>query len=129
MTNRNGTLWLWAPRMLGLLVSLFVGLFALDAFSRSTSVHALPDLAVHLAPMLVLLAVVAVSWRWPWVGGVVFTSLAAVYAYVARTHLDWVFAISGPLLIVGLLFVWSGVLHAARLRNFASTGSHTPGSR
>ena len=103
---------LWSPRLLGILVCLFFGLFALDAFGNGKAViQALPDFGIHLAPVLVLLAVVGVSWRWEWVGAIVFTGLAAGYAYFARDHVSWILVIAGPLLLVGLLYSWSWVRH------------------
>lgn len=102
---RSDQLLLWSPRILGILVCLFLSLFSLDAFGEGkTFIEALPDFALHVAPMLMLLLVVGVSWRWEWVGGLVFTALAAAYAVFARSHVDWILAISGPLLLVGLLF-------------------------
>jgi CHASE2 domain-containing sensor protein len=99
---------LWSPRILGVGVSLFVGLFALDAFSQGKSfIQALPDFIVHLWPAMLLLAVVAVSWRLPWLGGVLFIACAVAYAAIAYRHLDWIAVISGPLTLVGVLFLAS----------------------
>jgi hypothetical protein len=90
MAKRSDALLLWAPRILGILVSLFLSLFALDAFGPGKSfLEAGRDYLIHVSPMLVLLGVVALSWRWEWVGGLVFTGLAVTYAYVARLHLAW----------------------------------------
>jgi Zn-dependent protease with chaperone function len=61
--------------------------------------------------MLILLVVVGVSWRWEWVGGVVFTGLAFAYSYFARNHPSWILAIACPLLVVGILFFWSWLQH------------------
>ena len=67
----------WSARILACLIGLFLSVFASDAFGHGkTPIQALPDFAVHLAPVLVLLAVVAVSWRREWVGGLVFTGAA-----------------------------------------------------
>jgi len=111
-----GKLLLWSPRILGVMVCLFLSIFALDAFeSGKTFQQALPDFAIHITPMLVLLVVVLISWRWAWVGGVVFTSLAAVYVYFARNHISWILVIALPLLLVGILFLWSW-FHQRRLR-------------
>lgn len=113
MTKRSRKLLLWTPRIFGILVCLFLSLFALDAFgSGKTFIQALPDFAIHVFPMLVLLAVVGVSWRWEWVGGLVFTGLAVAYVYFARNHVSWIPVIAGPLLIVGALFFWSWRHHS-----------------
>ena len=98
----------WAPRVLGILTALFLGLFALDAFKPGVPVlQSLPDFIIHLAPALVLLLVVAVSWHRAWLGGVMFLALAAVYAVMAAPRFDWILAIAGPLVFVGVLFLWS----------------------
>jgi hypothetical protein len=110
MMRRSDSLLLWAPRILGVLVCLFLSLFALDAFEEGMTVwQALPGFLVHIAPMAVLLVVVGASWRREWIGGLVFTGLAVVYAYLARHHVSWMAAVSGPLLVVGVLFLWSWV--------------------
>lgn len=116
MTKRSGKLLLWSPRVLGIFVCIFLSLFSLDAFgSGKTFIEAIPDFAIHVAPVLFLFAAVAVSWRWEWVGGLVFTGLAAYYAYVARSHVSWVAIIAGPLLVVGIMFFWSWI-HRRELR-------------
>ena len=64
MTMTVGRLLLWSPRILGIVVSLFIGLFALDAFSQGRPfIEALPDFVIHLIPAFVLLALVGASWR------------------------------------------------------------------
>ena len=71
MTTTSVPWMLWIPRVLGILAGLFLGLFALDAFSEGKPLaQALPDFIIHLVPGAVLLAVVALSWRWPWVSSV-----------------------------------------------------------
>ncbi len=59
MTRPVSNLLLWSPRVLGILMALFVGVFALDAVGEG-----LAALLLHFAPTLLLLLVVAVSWRW-----------------------------------------------------------------
>ena len=84
MTVTTDSLLLWSPRIVGILVSLFIGMFALDAFSQGKPFfQALPDFLIHLIPALVLLAIVAASFRRPWLGALAFIGLAAVYALTA----------------------------------------------
>jgi len=112
MTSTTHQLLLWAPRLLGLVTCLFIGVFALDAFTGAPSFAiGLADFAIHLIPALALFAVLAVAWRRPWFGGVVFVALAILYATtMAKGRLDWMVAISGPLAVVGLLFLWSSAM-------------------
>ncbi len=98
---------LWNPRLLGILVSLFLGVFALDTIDEGILAFLL-----HLSPSLLLLLVVAASWRWEWVGGAVFILLAVLYGVPAWRRGDWLLVISGPLLVVGLLFLWSWRRHS-----------------
>jgi hypothetical protein len=85
-----------------ILVSLFIAAFALDALSEGV----IPFL-LHLSPALLLLLVVAASWRWPWIGGSVFLGLAILYAVTVGRRPAWVAVISGPLAAAGVLFIWS----------------------
>jgi hypothetical protein len=111
---------LWSPRVLGILVSVFVGMFALDSFSEGKPfTGALSDFAIHLTPAVLLLGIVLASWRWQWIGGIAFVALAAGYAAAVGGQLDWILVISGPLLIVGALFLWSWRFHESL---------HTPGA-
>ena len=113
MTTTSARWLLWTPRVLGILVGAFLGLFALDAFSEGKPfVQALADFVIHLAPAAVLFGVLALAWRWEWVGGTAFVGLAVAYAASVSGRLDWILTISGPLAIVGALFFWSWRHHA-----------------
>ena len=106
--KRTQLLLVWSPRILGIAVGLFLAIFALDAFERGTPFRAAAlDAALHLVPALVVLAIVGLSWRREWIGAAGFLLLAAAYAVMVRFRFDWTVAISGPLLIVGVLFFWS----------------------
>ena len=109
MRSTSTQLLVWAPRLVGLTVCLFLGLFALDAFDeRQSLARSLADFTLHLLPVLMLVTIVLLSWRRPWIGGIVFIAVAVLYATVlARGRLDWITVIAGPLFVVGLLFLWS----------------------
>jgi len=107
---------LWAPRLLGIALTLFLCIFALDAFEpHKPLASVLTDLAVHLVPAALVLAIVTIAWRRPLAGGVAFVGLAFAYALNVRFRVDWVLVISGPMLMTGLLFLWSWRLPARRL--------------
>ena len=54
MAQTTASLLLWSPRIVGILVSLFIGMFALDAFSEGKPFfQALPDFVIHLIPAFV----------------------------------------------------------------------------
>lgn len=91
----------WSARTLAVVVALLVGAFALDSVGEGVG-----PFLMHAAPSLVLLVIVAISWQREWVGGVVFVAAAAFYAFTTR-RMDWVLLIAGPLLLVGMLYLWS----------------------
>ena len=107
MTKTGAAVLLWAPRILGIGIVLFLSLFALDAFDGRPFLTALPGFLIHLAPAFLVLAAVALAWRFPLIGAVAFTGLALVYAITVRWRLGWIAVIDGPLVVVALLFVLS----------------------
>lgn len=111
-TRRSAWLF-WAPRLLSIAFIGFVSLFALDVFDdgrgwQDTAVA----LAVHLIPSLALAVVVALAWRRPWVGALLFGAAGALYVAWAMpradlplsTRLLWCATIAGPALLVAALF-------------------------
>jgi len=97
----------WGARGAGLAMAAFLALFALDAFQGQPPLAAIPGFVMHLLPALLVVAVVALAWRLPLAGSVVFLLLAVGYGVMVRWRLDWVAAIGGPLAIVALLFFLS----------------------
>jgi hypothetical protein len=95
---------IWAPRIFGLILCLFAAMFALDAFDGRPVMEALPGFAIHLIPAAIVGVMVAVAWRFPWVGAVGFTGLAVTYAAMVPRRPDWILIISGPLLLTAVLF-------------------------
>lgn len=117
MTDRSRLLVVWAPRVAGLLASLFLATFALDAFSEKQSVLAsIPGFLIHLLPAFMLGATVWLAWNRPLVGALVFLTLAAVYILSTLRRIDWILAIAGPLTLVGALYLLSWRTSSGRSR-------------
>ncbi|HET7697789.1 MAG TPA: hypothetical protein VFK57_18900 [Vicinamibacterales bacterium] len=106
MTDKSSAL-LWAPRLTGIGMSLFLALFALDAFDGKPLAAALPAFLMHLLPALIVAATVAVAWRYPLAGAAAFAFFALAYAVMVRGRLDWIAVIAGPLAAVAGLFFLS----------------------
>ena len=102
----------WAPRLLGVLFAVFVSLFAVDVFDENLSIwQTLLAFTVHLVPAVIVALVLVVAWRWEAVGGLLFlgTGVGYAIAVIAGNHpLSWIPAISGPLFLIGILFLLSG---------------------
>lgn len=108
MKPRIRQLLFWSPRVLTILLAVFLSLFALDVFEEGYGFwHTVVALFLHLIPAWIVLIVLAVSWRWEWVGAVMFVALGLVYIdfAVGRGHPGWALVISGPLFLVGGLFL------------------------
>jgi hypothetical protein len=104
MTTTTETAAVWAPRLAAIALSLFLALFALDAFTGKSFAEGLADFTIHLAPSLIVLAVAVLAWRHPLAGAVAFALFALGYAVMVRGRLDWIALISGPLALVAVLY-------------------------
>ena len=88
----------------------FISLFALDVFDESRGFwQTAVALLMHLIPTAILLVLLAVSWRWEWVGGAVFPTLGVIYLVMfwGRFHWSVYVLIAGPLFLLGVLFLLS----------------------
>lgn len=113
MTMRKSTAAGWVARILGILFVLFL------TYAWWNEVQARVDqsswaerwaVTTHVIPTLVLVASVALGWRWPVVGAIGFLGYAAasVFSYAP----EWGYApiVSGPPAVIGVLFLvdwWS----------------------
>lgn len=108
----------WSPRVLGILIAVFVSLFALDVFGEGYStVETIVALAMHLIPTLVILIVLQIAWRWEWIGGFLFVALGVLYItlFWEPSNLPAYLVISGPLFLTGILFLLDGCYRSAIL--------------
>ncbi len=121
MTSPASQILRWTPRILGLLIALFTGIFALDVFGRGASIwEEILGFLIHLlVPTILLLIAVALAWRWPLVGAVVFLGWAIFYLGMAwgRFDITAYLLISGIPALVGLLFLWDWLHRRKRAVN------------
>ncbi len=95
-----------APRALGIVYALFISLFALDAFNANLPLtRLLMGFAIHLVPTGIILIVLALGWKWEWLGSVGFIALGLIFTF--RFPRSAFLIISGPAFLVGLLFLVS----------------------
>lgn len=99
----------WTPRVLTIMFILFLGLFALDVFSGDyITLEMLLGLTVHLLPNLALALALIIAWKWQRVGGIIFLFLGFGFMIFFNTYrqLMTFLIISGPLFLIGALFVF-----------------------
>jgi hypothetical protein len=96
----------WTPRVLGVLFVAFLSLFALDVFGEGSGLGGtILALVMHLIPALLVLAALVLAWRREAVGGILLIVLGTWYLLNTSNHLDWCLVISGPLFLIGGLFL------------------------
>lgn len=101
---------IWTPRIAGVLIVLFIGLFSLDVFGGSASFwDQFLAFLMHSIPAIILAVVVALAWRWPAFGAVAFL-IGALFFLIAFGRGDFLQALgrlllfSGPMLVIALMF-------------------------
>lgn len=97
--------WLyWLPRGLALCLAALVGLFALDMFSGEYSLgEALVGFVIHLTPTWLILAALAVAWRWEAWGAGLFAALSVYFFIRFGAEVAWLLPL--PALVIGALFL------------------------
>jgi len=107
----------WLPRILSILFLLGLAMFSLDVFDENLGFWGtILGLFMHNLPVLILLVILIISWRYEIVGGIVFilaglfyTSLILWTVATRVPHpyhmLFWPVPIAGPAFLVGILFL------------------------
>lgn len=97
----------WTPRLLCIAFALFLSLFALDVFDEHQGWDIVVALLIHLVPVYLVVGVLALAWRWEWIGAVLFTGLGIFYIVWTWGKFHWLapICISGPLFLIGGLFL------------------------
>ena len=111
---KRRSLLFWAPRVLGILFLCFLMLFTLDVFNMDgTLIQKITGFFIHSTPMLILLIVLAISWKYELVGTGVFLLAAIFYMSMtvksigqSATIQAWL-VIAGPALLISVLFFFS----------------------
>jgi len=115
----KGTLF-WAPRALSILFIAFISVFALDVFAENLGFwRTLLALVTHLIPSLVLIAALAVAWRWEWIGAFIYGSAGTLYVFTllprrsppSSIKLQWIATIALPAFVIAALFLVNWLKH------------------
>jgi hypothetical protein len=107
--SRSCELFFWLPRILGFLYAGFLAMFAFDVFSENTAIlQTINAFAIHLIPSIVSLILVALLWRWQFVGGVLLIAAGCSYATMVGWRALFVLVIGAPMFVIGILFVIDG---------------------
>lgn len=95
----------WSPRVLSILFVAFISVFALDVFSEGHGFwQTVLALLIHLIPIGVVIVAIVISWHREWIGAALFIAGGLYYLFTNLRHVSWILTISGPLLLIGVLF-------------------------
>jgi hypothetical protein len=96
-----------APRILVIIYICFISMFAFDVFAEYAFPEVLVALFMHLIPSFALLALLAVAWKRPRLGGALFLILAIFFTIFFKLYEDFiVFLIIGlPVYTISILFL------------------------
>ncbi|MCK5050652.1 MAG: hypothetical protein KAS53_02845 [Candidatus Cloacimonetes bacterium] len=112
MSRKMKRVLFWTPRILCILFAMFLSLFALDVFGEGFGFwKTILALLIHLVPVYIVIIILVIAWRWEWIGAILFNALAVFYIVWVwgRFPLVTYVSISGPLFLVGILFLFNWI--------------------
>lgn len=103
--NKIIKLLFWAPRILAIIFTLFLTLFAFDVFDTGEPwyVQAVGFL-MHLVPNIIIVFVLVVTWRREMIGGFAFLFLYLAGVLLVRAEMTGLILFS-PVILIGVLFL------------------------
>jgi len=101
----------WTPRVLSILLLIFLSLFSLDVFDLQLGFwQTIGALLIHNIPVFILLALLIVAWKHEIVGAVTFFLAGLLYIFLLLMSdfkwykISWALIISGPAFFIAVLF-------------------------
>lgn len=94
----------WGPRVLSILLILFISMFALDIFEEGYSFwELLVGLFMHLIPSFVLIILLIIAWRHQKIGGALFITAAVLFSILVleRAPLSTFLVLPLPMILIG----------------------------
>ncbi len=102
------------PRALGILIILFLAIFALDVFEPGkTFTYYATALFMHLIPNFILAAILILAWKKETIGGILFILVALAFTMLFKTYKEGssFFVVSVPVFIIGILFIIDNMIY------------------
>jgi len=100
--------WLLAATRTGILYAFAFLVFAADVFSKAQSVsQTLIDLVLHCIPTVIVLLLVVIAHKRPYLGAIIFGVLALTYIITGWSGMHWSahLLIAGPLMLMSILYI------------------------
>lgn len=98
-------IFLWTPRVLGMVFAAFLSLFVFDVFDPALRWWEVTIAwLIHMVPTVIVVVSLVIAWRRPFVGSVLFFAFGLAF-FVMSGGEGWIITI--PLLIIGGSFLIS----------------------
>lgn len=100
----------WTPRILSIIFLCLLALMSLDIFDMNLEFwETILGLFMHNIPVIILLIVLLISWKYEIVGGIAFILAGLFYIIISLINsfgdiISWLI-ISGPAFLIGILFL------------------------
>ncbi len=110
MSMMNNKILLWLPRLLSIALVGLLSLFSLDVFEQQSVWYLLLlGFFIHNIPVVLLVIIICLSWKKPFIGAVAFTlsgALYSVYMLIQNGLSSWtaILTLGLPSIIVGVLY-------------------------
>lgn len=104
----------WVPRILTILSILFMMMFSFDVFGGNEPFsRKLLGFLMHNIPVLILIAILIVAWKWEVIGGAVLivASIAGCIFFRTFSGNPGSLIVMLPFFITGILFILHHVLY------------------
>lgn len=120
----------WIPRIICILAILFISMFAVDSFAPKLNFwQQIIGFLIHLIPSFVLLSILIISWKWEFIGGIIFTVIGlGLSPFIFKLNynmnhsigmsLGVIMMITFPFVVVGILFI---INHYVKKNNLLKT--------
>ena len=98
----------WLPRFLAIISLLFMTVFSFDVFGGEESFGLkMLGFLVHNIPVLILVAVLIIAWKWEMAGGFLFilASISGTVFFHSFSGNPGSLIVIAPFLIIGILFI------------------------
>lgn len=103
----------WLPRILGIILVLFLALMSFDVITEYPSTKEIVlGLFMHNIPTFICLFILIISWKYEMVGGIAFNAAGLFYIGLLLYNdisllniLTWGLQISGVAFLIGIFFL------------------------